>query len=935
MTRSFSAEALLLLLVAFGWSIATTKLSAQISIGGQPYTFTHKVSDQVVPVAQMPALDMTSIQEEDERDESNGLPPRFGYPHEVNLNMDNSGQWETLPDGARLWRISIKAPGAKSINLLYDDFYLAPGTVLYIYGIDKKHVIGGFTAANNKDDRIFATGLLYSDQIVLEYYESKEAASQQPRSAISINYVVDGYRYIDFKPEDLEKAFGSSGSCNVNTICSQGDGWRDQIKSVALLLTSGFRFCTGYLVNNTAQDCRPLLLTANHCLGSLDAINNPSANTWTFMWRYESPNCSPSADGPTNMTTNGGTVLANPGSPGTVNASDFALLELAESPKTAGYDIYFSGFDATTTAPSAATCIHHPAGDVKKISMENDPLVGTSYGSSGGTPTHWRVIDYDSGTTEPGSSGSPIFSNSTKRAMGFLSGGGAACGNDLSDWFGQIGYSWNNNGASDSRRRLRDHLDPIGMGSNTFVDGNANPCTIVCDVMITGTTIVNETCPNANNGTITINATTTHGPLTYMISGPVNQSNGTGVFTGLPDGSYNFTVTDNGVANCMATGSGSVLAGVDNAPPMPVCRTTTVTLGGNGTYIFSASDVFNQGASMDNCGTVNYVSASPASVNCSHVNMTVPVTVTVNDGNGNSGTCTAQITVQQGTALPPGWTSGATGSATGSAIYKPCTEGGQFTVNSKGFDASLTGEATYEAYTSVCGNTTLTAHVSNLTGGGWAGISLRESLTAGSKMVALKTQLGNFVRREVRMTTNGLKSTQQFTTLPPADWLRIQRTGNIFSFYTSVDGVSWMLVGSATVSMSNCLLVGLYAESINVNTTTTATFDHVSVTGGMSPLLVTPNTNVEESMASVTGVTLYPNPSTGEVIVDLDGYVGRTVQLEVFNTLGQPVKSILLPQLESTQIKLDLSTYHEGIYLIRIQSEGIPVITRRLMLHTH
>ncbi|MBX2927647.1 MAG: DVUA0089 family protein, partial [Saprospiraceae bacterium] len=282
---------------------------------------------------------------------------------------------------------------------------------------------------------------------------------------------------------DLEKAFDDSGNCNVNTICSQGDNWRDQIKSVAMILVGGFRACTGYLVNNTAQDCRPLFLTANHCLGiNDDAINSPNLNTWTFMWRYESPNCTPDTDGPTNMTTNGATLLANSATGGSITDSDFAILLLAESPKTAGYDVYFAGFDATTTAPSSATGIHHPSGDVKKISMENAALTGTSYGSTSGTATHWRVADWDSGTTEPGSSGSPIFSDATKRAMGFLSGGSAACGNDLPDWYGSLGYSWNNNGATDSRRRLRDHLDPGGLA--TFVDGSADPCASPCNTTV-------------------------------------------------------------------------------------------------------------------------------------------------------------------------------------------------------------------------------------------------------------------------------------------------------------------------------------------------------------------------------------------------------------------------------------------------------------------
>jgi len=576
------------------WLLPTAE--AQISTGGKPHSFSQRLRTEA-PLVTMPAINLGKLQAEDLLDEQAGQPPRFGDPIPVTLNMNNSGVWETLPDGGRLWRLSIMAAGAKSINLLYDDFYLPSGGELYIYSADRKHVIGGFTSANNKSDRIFATGLVYSDHIVLEYYEpaeviAKRAANNAIEAAsISINYVVHGYRFIEFNPNDLEKAFGDSGNCNVNTICSQGDNWRDQIKSVAMLLVGGSRFCTGFLVNNTAQDCRPLLLTANHCLGSADAISSPSVNTWTFMWRYESPNCTPNTDGPTSMTTNGGTVLANPGNPGDVYISDFALIEMTENPKTAGYDVYFSGFDATTTAPSSATGIHHPRGDVKKISMENAALTGTSYYGTSGTATHWRVADWDSGTTEPGSSGSPIFSDATKRAMGFLSGGDAACGNNLPDWYGSLGYSWNNGGATDSRRRLRDNLDPGGLA--TFVDGSANPCNSTPPVACTGTTYasaanlnlsipdnvpagVSSTINVTTSGTVTelkcVTVNINHNwagdlvlTLTHVSSGTsvqllrrLNATSATGVGESSNlNGTYTFCATGNSIATAAAGGGDS------------------------------------------------------------------------------------------------------------------------------------------------------------------------------------------------------------------------------------------------------------------------------------------------------------------------------------------------------------------------------------------
>jgi hypothetical protein len=489
------------------------------------------------------------------------------------------------------------------------------------------------------------------------------------------------------------------------------------------------------------------------------------------------------------------------------------------------------------------------------------------------------------------------------------------------------------------------HNDPVGVNfnlgfgpqpgnviRNTVANATCLGASCTCDLAITNVSSTNETCPNANNGSITITATTSNGPLTYSISGPVNQSNGTGVFTNLPDGNYSILVTDNGTSNCTATDSRSIAAGVDNTDPNPVCRTTTVTLNATGTYTLLAADVFNQAASTDNCGTVNFVSASPASVNCAHVGQTVAVTVTVNDGNGNTATCTAQITVQEGTALPAGWTNANIGNAQGSATYKPCTGGGQFTLTSTGF--SNNPDLQHSAWRSLCGNGSITARVSSVSNLGWAGVEMRESSMPGSRKIALKTQLSTVVRRVLRTSLNAFAQTQNFPVQGGQNWLRITRTGNSFSLYVSTNGVNWQQVGAATnLVLPNCLQVGLFAESINVNTTTTAVFDNVLVTGAAAPLAA-PNTNPVGISQLDIDMEVYPNPTEGEVMVNLGAYANRAIQLEIFDNQGKVLQTIELEATESTIERLDMSDYQNGLYLIRVQSEGIPDVTKRVVLNT-
>jgi len=455
--------------------------NAQISEGGQPISFDSKYSSlkKDIPVKKTSPIDLAKIQKEDEEDEANGLPPRFGYPIEVNYSLENSGVWEDLPNGDRLWRLSIECKDANSINLLYEKFKLPKGAKLFLYNADKTYVIGAFTERNNKPDSRFATSVIKGNKITLEYYEPVDVSG---KGEIQLSHIVHGYRFWGFVNQ--LKDFGQSGDCHYDVICDEGDNWRDELKSVAMLVVGGTRFCSGFLVNNIKEDCTPLFMTANHCLPTTkDAVSDPALTTWMFYWRYESPDCgkpilpipgNDASDSTNDMpfeTTTGAKILANPGNPGTIFKSDFALLKLTESPVDAGYDVYFAGFDATGHELHFATGIHHPKGDVKKISIENNPISVTAYGGGMGN-THWKVANWDIGVTEGGSSGSPLFYDSSKLAVGYLSGGSAACDavndnvdNNLPDYYGRFAHSWTNDGAADPRRRLKDWLDPMNTGT--------------------------------------------------------------------------------------------------------------------------------------------------------------------------------------------------------------------------------------------------------------------------------------------------------------------------------------------------------------------------------------------------------------------------------------------------------------------------------------
>ena len=204
-----------------------------------------------------------------------------------------------------------------------------------------------------------------------------------------------------------------------------------------ILTSGGSRLCTGSLVNNVRQDLTPYFLTANHCLGG--------ESSWVFMFQYESAGCS-NQDGPTYMTVQGSTLLNN------ASTSDYALLRLDETPPES-YEIHYAGWSAENTAPVNPVGIHHPSGDIKKITFDYD--TGISDGWSGNDGSHWRVADWEDGTTEPGSSGSPLF-DANHRIVGQLHGGEAYCAYNVNDYYGKVSTSWN--------LGLKNYLDPDNTG---------------------------------------------------------------------------------------------------------------------------------------------------------------------------------------------------------------------------------------------------------------------------------------------------------------------------------------------------------------------------------------------------------------------------------------------------------------------------------------
>ncbi len=405
-------------LLAFFFCSGTA--NAQIAFGGRPYSFTHTL--QQAPVVTMPEVDVAALVAEDEAREASGIkgPWRFGFNHAVDLDLHNSGAWEQLSNGDRLWRLTLECPGALSINLEFHDYVVPEGGRVFIFNDAGDH-LGAFTAESNPGHTILGVTQIAGERITIEYHEPAEVAGE---GQLRIGQVTHGYRDVLGQFRDL----GDSGSCNRNVICPQGDLWRDQIRSVALITVGGSAMCTGQLINNCEEDGTPYFLTARHCIFG-------SVNSWVFRFNWDSPQCAQNMNGPTGQTVSGATLKVQN------SATDVALLELNSVPPAA-YDVFYTGWDRSPSPPSSVVGIHHPSGDVKKISHEDQAVTATTQsGGTSGNLNYWKVAAWDDGTTEGGSSGSGLWSNNGL-LIGQLWGGQASCSFNFNDYYGRFDLSY-------------------------------------------------------------------------------------------------------------------------------------------------------------------------------------------------------------------------------------------------------------------------------------------------------------------------------------------------------------------------------------------------------------------------------------------------------------------------------------------------------------
>lgn len=388
--------------------------------------------------------------EQNDTDISNLKVIKYAHLIALNINIKEKSKCDTIKGTTLVWRLKISSKDAFSLGLNFSTFKIPPGAKMFVY--NNKKTLGAYTYINNKDYLAFSVEPIPGDNLYLEY---SEPIDSNFKGKLILDGLLHDYKNVFKYMQNTLKAYNSSAACNVDINCEEGQAWNKEKNSICHIL-SGNLLGTGALVNNTANDGRPFLLTAHHVINT-----DFAAQRSIFYFNYENENCDDDIYREKTQSVSGSYLRA------TSNKIDFALLELSVVPP-ADYEPYYCGWDRSGNTPSYTVVIHHPDGDVKKISIDYDSPVTGSYEDPSYSfmpASHWQVLRWDVGTTQGGSSGAPLF-NQNHLIIGDLTGGTAQCDNNIDDYFSKFSFAWDFNQSRDEQ--LKYWLDPLDISDETL-----------------------------------------------------------------------------------------------------------------------------------------------------------------------------------------------------------------------------------------------------------------------------------------------------------------------------------------------------------------------------------------------------------------------------------------------------------------------------------
>lgn len=341
--------------------------------------------------------------------------------------------WNDTSQGGKIAALKIVSPNALGlrmgilINKLPENARLR----FYASGSDtatevSAQVILGIVASNRDAGDLSDEGKTYWSPAIEGNEAIVEIELSPGQNPPDVDIALPRVSHLFAPVHSTVKSIGSADTCNLDATCYAS--WDDQSKAVAKMsfVKSGASYtCSGTLINDKdTSTAIPYFLSANHCISSQTV-----ASTLISYWLYRASSCHSGALSGGSQSLSGGATLldANAG-------TDTSFMQLNSTPPAG---VLFAGWDSNIPSLSTAiTGIHHPSGDLQKISFgtltayESCPAgSGSTYScntTSANSADHYSVV-WNSGITEGGSSGSGLFISNTHYLIGTLHGGESFC----------------------------------------------------------------------------------------------------------------------------------------------------------------------------------------------------------------------------------------------------------------------------------------------------------------------------------------------------------------------------------------------------------------------------------------------------------------------------------------------------------------------------
>lgn len=393
--------------------------------------------------------------------------PRPGAPRKVGFGRDVAAlaspaataarlEWQDTPEGGKIAAISIALPQAMGARLgvsvsrlpkaaILRISPMESGTVFEVSGQEvletlQRNVEGGdYSVAA----RTFWTPYVQGEQATLEV--ELPPGVDPVTLEIAIPRITQFFAAPYAANAQATTGIGASGSCEVDASCYTN--WADVGNATAKMsyvdVWGDGYICSGSLLNNKAADFTPYFLSADHCIST-----QTEASSLQTYWFYRSSACNSGVLNGASQTLTGGATLLYAS-----RATDTSFMKLNGTPPAGAV---FSAWSASAAASlgTQVTGVHHPEGDLQKIAFGSVQayldcsVIGGSvscYGAFQDSASHYQ-IDYTTGITEPGSSGSGLYSTvgGSHYLIGQLTGGGATCADPTgSEFYGRFDVAYN------------------------------------------------------------------------------------------------------------------------------------------------------------------------------------------------------------------------------------------------------------------------------------------------------------------------------------------------------------------------------------------------------------------------------------------------------------------------------------------------------------